>query len=344
MIFIFLVPLILSRRAVPENPPPGSATESQAPISRPVAGSQPEEGVWLDNPGGSWWYEARGLFIEGAIVSAFNTNRDLKGCAFPATYDELLSYGLLPIIFHNRYTGEPIKSTREYSPGDIYYELNTQTGLYRFWRHQGPLDMCYNPDATGGKELPYAASPRDTVTDGKTIKVEMALGPEAVAGDVPAAYFRESYNIPPDDDARVDIYIVYRWVNDIMYRLGEFVDQVPASLDGYIEMLGERNPVAWTNPYTGEPMKAVGWYDVPLFFLWDPVSEVIPDIDSSAGPPPEGVAGNYSYMVAPSPVVEGEMRSYAKFYFKQPDGSIAAYLAIGVGPKEHQKGAISLDQ
>jgi len=295
------------------------------------------------NPSGSRWYQARGDFIEYAIVSAVFTNRDLLGRRFPVNYDELLSSGLLPIVFENRYTAEPIKSTPEYSPGDIYYEADPASGLFRLYRHQGELDLDFDPEATEGKDLPWTGSPTDTVTDGKSIKTEIVLGPEAMAGSVPPSRFRIDFDIPTEDEARVRVLIVYRWVNDFMGRMGEFVDQVPLTLDDYIDFVGQPNPVAWTNPYSGEPMKQVDWYDVPLYFCWERAGKPVTGLSLGESEPPEDIAGDYAFTVAPSPVVEGEMRAYALFYFKQPDGTPGAYLAMGIGPQEFLKGTISLD-
>ncbi len=322
---------------------PTQDSDPQLLPARPAASDQGnQEVVMPDNPDGSYWYEMRSGLMEWHISMAVCQSRDLKGCEFPETYEEILSSGLLPMIYHNRYTGEPIKSTPEYSAGDIYYKADRESGMYYFYRYQGPQDQVYDPDATGGKDLPWEGSPRDTVTDGESIKTVADWGPEGMAGSVPAAKFREDWNMPASDDSRVAVFIVYYWVNDVMYRLGEIVDQVPSTLDEYVEMLGERNPVAWTNPYSGEPMHAVGWYDVPLYYGWEPLTDSIKGIDIADPAPPDGVIGNYSYMIAPSPVVEGENRSYAKFYFKEPDGSVAAYLAIGVGPQEFLKGGIDL--
>jgi hypothetical protein len=95
-------------------------------------------------------------------------------------------------------------------------------------------------------------------------------------------------------------------------------------------------------------MRQVEWFSVPLYYgvTNDPVVDPIPDITrdrAAPSPPPEDIAGNYAYKVAFSPVVDTELRAYTQFYFKQPDGSIAAYLAIGVGPQEKHAGALKLD-
>ena len=304
-------------------------------------------GVMPNNPNGLRWYEWQSGYVHWIAGMAMFTNRNLMGCDFPMDYDELLSSGLLPVIFHNRYTGEPIKSTEEYAPGDIFYGVDLSTSTLTFSIHRGPLDEVFDPESTGGEWLPYRGSLRDSVTDGKTVKMEMVLDPTAFNNSVPASEFREYFRFPLDDDARVRISIVYQFINDLMYQLGGFVDQVPGSLDDYIAMVGEKNPVAWINPYTGEPMRQVEWFSVPLYYgvTNDPVYDPMPDItpDPTAPPPPEDIAGNYAYKVGSSPIADTEFRPYAQFYFKQPDGSIAAYLAIGVGPKNKHAGALKLD-
>ncbi|MCX6645026.1 MAG: hypothetical protein NTY09_01505 [bacterium] len=301
-----------------------------------------------ENPNGSWWFEWQSGYVEWIIGMAIYTNRDLMGAEFPANYDELLSSGLMPVIFHNRYTGQPIASTKDYSSGDIYYNVDFSTGLYSYSRYQGPSDQVYDPELTNGEWLPCSGNALDSVTDGKTIKTVAVMDAETLDNPTPASEFREYYNFPADDESRVKVYIVYRFVNDLVYSLGEFVESVPFSLDDYIKMVGEINPVAWANPYNGGQMRQVDWVTVPLCYEFAPIAESIPGI---TGDNTEKVysqefpdlAGNYAFKLADSPVVDTEQRAYIQFYFKQPDGSIGAYLAIGVGPAEFHQGTLTIN-
>jgi len=303
-------------------------------------------GIMPNNASGSRFYEWQSENLQWVLGAAMFTNRDLVGCDFPLEYGGLLSSGLLPVIFHNRYTGEPIKSIEDYTPGDIYYDVDLSTSTIIFCRYQGTQDQVFAPEITEGEWLSYLGSPMDSITDGKTIRTETVLDPTAFNNNVPASDFREYFKFPQNDDARIKVFIVYNFTNDLMYQLGEFVDQVPGSVDDYISMIGEKNLISWTNPYTGEPMEQVEWYNVPLYFGNDPVVDPIPDItpdpNGVSSPIPEDIIGNYAYTFGYSPVVENELRAYAQFYFRQPDGSIAAYIAIGVGPQEHREGALKL--
>jgi len=303
----------------------------------------PTNTVMPNNPNGLWEYELKSGMLDFGVNRAIFTNRDLIGANFPASYEEMIEKGLIPIIFHNRYTGQPIKSIFEYSPGDIFYEADFEAGVYRFYRHQGEFDQNFDPEATDGRDLPWGGNPLTAQTDGKTIKVSDVLGLEPMNQPLPPDYFRESFGIPVDDEARARIFILYKWFEHEMYQVGDIISSVPTSLDGYIELVGERNPVAFTNPYTGAPMQEVEWYSVRMYNHWQPISEPIDELDGLGETCPPEAAGNYAFITAPSPVAPGENRAYALFYFREPDGSVSGYVSIGVGPVEKDMGALHLD-
>lgn len=292
------------------------------------------------NPDGDRWYEVQMNYIEWSFVSATNTYRDLVGCPYPENYQEILEYGLVPINQNNRYTGNPMVSTDEYSPGDIFYEADPLTGMFYLYTYLGDKDETYDPSFTNGQFLPWSGP--DTVSDGKTVKTEKFIGTEIINGDALTADIREYFYFPLNDDARVRMYIISDSMNRVMYWLSQMFDFVPDSIDEYVGMLGTKNDVAWTNPYTGQPMKEVEWVDVPLYYGWEPVQEPISGLNNNTGISPaqnSELAGNYSYKLENSPVIDGVMRSYAQFYFKLLDGSIAAYVAIGMCYEEwHDSG------
>jgi hypothetical protein len=180
------------------------------------------------------------------------------------------------------------------------------------------------------------------MTDGRTLYWDEQMDFDWYAANDPGPVRGlDRFGIPADDEARTRVYLVYRAMNEIMCHAGDILASVPSSLDDYVALLGRRNPVTWTNPYTNEPMHEVPWAEVPCYYGANPADDPLPDInappqDEAASSEP---AGNFSYALGLSPVVEGENRGYAQFYFYLPDGSLAAYLAVGKGPQEYAQGS-----
>jgi len=303
------------------------------PIRSTSDNGQNGDGVFPRNDSGDPSMQWQSMFVYTFLTSAWNENLELKGGSFPQTYDDLISTGLMPIILKNRYTGEAIKSVPDYSPGDFYFSADPATGLLVYAVYYGNQDQIYDPDLTDGKFDVFAGNPRHATTDGKTVRTEIDFSPEAMN----PSYGREWRNIPVGDDARTAIYVVYQSIRPLMYQACDVLEYLPSSLDDYIALVGEKNPAAWTNPYTGGPMTEVGWYDVRNYYNWDPLQE--PLLPENGEDIPDSIAGNYSFSIQPSPKIDGEYRAYAKFYFREPDGSISAYLAFGLGPEESRNTA-----
>ncbi len=301
-----------------------------------------EEGTHLNNPNFTEEMMFKASMTEGILLFCVADGIGMfNGGAGSFTYETLISEGLLPIVFANRYTGEDVVNSREYSKGDIFIENDADTGWFRFYQHMGELDAAYEPGAVPpGERVPWAGDPVSYTTDGKTLFLEGQRDAKQMGHGDPGPY-RERFGIPPDDEARARIYLVYRTANEIMYHAGNIIDSVPVSLDGYISLLGRRNDNAWVNPYTGGPMEAVEWTAVPCYYQTEPRQDPMYELYASGETDltDAELAGNYSYTLGPSPFIEGEDRAYAQFYFYLPDGSIAAYLAIGQGPLERIQGS-----
>ena len=328
--------LILAGCAKMSSQPTPASDSDIAAVREITEGGEVEdqEAVFPRNEYGNPVMQWKSSVIEMHLTQAFNTNKDLKGGPFPSSYEELISTGLLPIMFHNRYTGQPVVNTAEYSRGDIYYSVDAISDTLVYSIHFGDQDQTFDPDLTNGQYKPCECDPRYATTDGKTIRWEMRLPSDLLADSPASSDTRESFNIPAGDDSRASIFIVYQSISKFMYKACENLDALPGSLDDYIALIGEKNPSAWINPYTGLSMTEVGWYDVPLYYDWDRLAEPITTLKEDGQNIPEGIAGNYSFNIGDSPLMEGETRAYVKFYFKEPDGSISAYLAIGLGPNE----------
>jgi hypothetical protein len=295
--------------------------------------------VWPENDLGSVEFYLKTVIIESAIMNAIGTNHMLLGSQFPESYDEMLTNGLIPVIFENRYTGNPIINTEQYSEGDIYYDIDPANSTLHFQIHMGNQDLVFDPDLTNGEDKPWGGDPMFALTDGRSIKFKYETTPEMLDGSMFTAENRIRFGIPENDDARARIYILSKFIDDVMFRLGEVTHDVPFSINYYIEFLGDKNPSSWINPYTGNPIKEVGWFDVPLYYKWEPLTEPVPNLSNGDQLLPNDLAGNYAYKLDSSPIVDGELRSYALFYFKEPDGSISGYLCIGVGYDEFHVGS-----
>jgi hypothetical protein len=300
-----------------------------------------EDGIWPTNTLGDNMYEFLSTLPETLVGFAINMYSDLTEGDIPTSYQDCLDKKLITIICNNRYTGNPIISTEEYSAGDFYYNYDFQSGVCTFKRYQGPNDINYDPDISDGNFMPWGGDPDHISTDGKTFReVNQGFRREEMVDNF--SKWREYFGFPSNDEARVRIFIVYDTVNYLMYQLSQFTDQPPSSLDQYIQMAGAKNPDAWINPYNGQPMREVGWFDVPLYYDWQPVSDPISDLDKGQPANSSEIAGNYAFNLSPSPAVDGADRAYVKFYFRLPDGSIAAYLAIGVSKAEFVRGSLNL--
>jgi hypothetical protein len=296
-----------------------------------------EEGVQLDNPGYSEEMFFKASLIEGLILFAVNDGRSLLGCDTLKGYDTLINEGSLPIIFANRYTGEDMISTADYSPGDIFLDYNETDSTFRFFIHNGDRDAAYEPGAVAdGTKLPWAGDPGMYMTDGRSLFWEENLDPNYFTVDDPSG-FRERFLIPATDTARTKVFIVYYTLNKIMSQAGNFMtNSVPDSIDGYIAMAGRKNPVAWVNPYDGGEMVEVPWVKVSTYSETGPSGEEPWGLEgiSSADVDVSNLPGNYSFITAPSPTESGENWAYAQFYFLEPDGSVSAYVAVGLGPTD----------
>ena len=258
----------------------------------------------IQNAGVRNWF----LLVEGSL---------------PDTYESLLENGALTIIPANRYTGEDILSTKEYSPGDIYYHSATgEEPFHNYWVYFGEQDFNYEPSISeSGERFRIDGRALEYSTDGKTGYTDAIL-PAEFRSYVPesTSSSREVYNVPADDEARVRMLLLSYTMHDIMRSVAQWIEgNLPVTVDGFIELVGRKNPVAWTNPYTGDPMYSVSWIDVPQFQgNWD-FNE--PNTDFGTTDSTSGLVGNYSFAMGPD-------RYYAQFYFEMPDGSIGAYIAF----------------
>ena len=264
----------------------------------------------------------------------------LLGRGIAWDYEFLIDTGALPIILANRYTGEDLINTPEYNPGDIYWHVDREDGSFFLYEYLGELDKKFQPDAVPyGERWIVDGTDDRTETDGKTLYTvfEGPYEPDFISemDFVDPGGFREKFRMPAGDVERTRMFLLHKTMRVCMLNAGRILTSVPENIDGYISLMGRMNPVAWTNPYTNQPMKEVPWVNTPAYNMTLKCGE-----DSQcnsvvgAGAIPESeLIGNYSYAIIPSDIAD-EMEACLQFYFKMPDGSVASYFSIGPGPLE----------
>jgi hypothetical protein len=292
---------------------------------------QIDDGIILSNPQGenemALKLAALSSILDIAMVQSWGI---VVGSQQPSDiYPTLIETGALGIIFSNRYTGQDMIITNEYSPGDIFLKMPTEDDpIYHFWKYMGERDNFYDPSAVGdGLKIPIKGLPEEK-TDGKTIYIDVPVD----VADMPLFDLnqsREFCGIPVDDSARARIYSVYRCMAELLMQAAGTLESTPVTLDGYIEILGRKNPVAWTNPYTGDAMMEVEWVQVPTFYYEtaspDPLREQNVTLDDPQLSDSE-LAGNYSFFITPPNPDSGKKEVFVQFYFYMPDHSVAAYI------------------
>ncbi len=289
----------------------------------------PDESVTLHNPN----YEVAicqkaGLFEE-LLMYAENEGRLLLGGGLPLTYDALLNEGSLIVIPANRYTGSDMANIKNYSLGDFWYDFDANENVRCFFMHNGDKDIAYDPDAVEAGKTKYYAGQSDVKTDGKTIMQETYMEAQWFAETDPSTY-RQS--LPVDDEACARMYLLYHGVNKIMLSAGWTLDSPFQTLDEYISFIGRKNPVAWTNPYTGDPTAQREWY-LPSLVV-NVLGPAEPSQSDATGYPENGpvdvstLPGNYAYTVVDTP--SGAKQAHVLFFFKTPDGGVGAFRAVGL--------------
>jgi len=295
-------------------------TETKQAKARDAAQTPPEKN----------YIQFRQYYIESAINMGTQAWTLLEGLQMPGDYNALVESGALPIIYLNPYTGEDMDESREYSPGDIWFHFPTpEEPNYRLWIHLGEMDINYDSQlAESGEVVPMEFGP-EFRTDGHTIFIEYELSPEEITsmedvGDIGAG--REAWNFPADDTARLRIYTVFCSVQDLLTTLHADVPSNPESIDEVVALVGRKNPVSWTNPYTGEPMRNVPWVTLP--FYSDNISVPEESPSPQDGIDAEALVGNYSFVSGQHPIYGGQARFpvVIQYYFYLPSGEVASYL------------------
>ncbi len=331
VLLIFLIFIVSCGSNAPKSP-----DRNQEVDENPVAEPSKDQSEDSEEDTSELEYGNKVGMMEQVIMHASNHPWSMLQGGFitSTTYESLIESGALAIIFSNSYTGEDIISTREYSPGDIYLGFPTlEDPVYRYWLHLGENDMYYNPDISEpGEREPLEFNPEYS-TDGRIFYREYVLDAEAIEyikQEVTPAAGRREQGIPADDIARARVFNIYWTMEDIIRSIGYDMPDPPETLDGYIALLGRKNPISWINLYTNEPMIEVPWVNVPFYVRGNNIPDESPWPQDKIDKEP--LAGNYSFVLGNSPYYpneQGERTACAQFYFYLPSGDIAAYQIMG---------------
>ena len=229
--------------------------------------------------------------------------------------------GCVPIIPQNPYTGNDVKTSLEYSPGDFLVAANEKAFIYI--QHYGPLEPeCVSPLEVDYTRLFYTSDYyfNNELTDGRTFYV----------------FLRDTGN--PNDDIfwklpikrQSDLSSIeltkLNWLGDqvqiIMTTYSDFYNDFPDTLDDLINYFGRKNPAAWINPYTNKPMEQLPKF-AALKSLQDSLSDYLdyPDSPSDIYKPEyiNKYAGNYSFVTIKG---EDSATSYFVLYIKDKKGKL----------------------
>jgi len=277
-----------------------------------------------DNPNFDLNIELRETVIQAMLGENFY-NRLLYSDSMIFNYESLLNDGLLAIIPRNPYTGVDVKSSLNYSPGDVLLAVNDQGGL--MIQHLGNKEGDYDSNATEYTQLRYqkGSTEDELLTDGRTLYTFHKFEDDEL-DDLYAnlANSRKSYFKGQYSPEYVKIWWLQRQIQEMFTRYAQNHKDVLSTLDDYLNYYGRRNPAAWVNPYNNLPMKQVGWVDVAYGSppVPDSYFETVDDVAS--------YAGNYSF--AKISDSKGDKVVFALYYLDSNGNLIA--LSCTASPKK----------
>lgn len=246
---------------------------------------------------------------------------DNDGLSMPATVDlnYLINKGYLVIIPKNPYTGEDVKQSEEYSPGDVYFKFNFFEGG-EFKIHYGKGAHRYQPEKYVKGEvketwIPFNPKSEEQLLfssyDGRTV-THFIPGFNMVKDEIddqpPPDTFTDRTKL---EDAKQRMYFIKRQMGDIFRNASSIAEQPGDTLTDTISIFGRINPAAWINPYTGMPMKEV---QCSVRYIYG--------INKVKDPDKEEYAGNYSYVKS---LAGGGIRGVLELYYINDDGRLGTY-------------------
>ncbi len=248
------------------------------------------------------------------------------GTTAPVTGPTMIDDGIFIIEPVNPFTGKKMTFSKEYSPGEVYiYMGDMNPGEPGQILHYDPSEPKYDEQlvSSGNWIIPEEQLTRQKF-NGRTEKIEAF---EEVHYDPPPyAEIRATFGYAELPDAAVRVLMVEDQVDYLMDCYSPCHDEIPPSLDSYINWLGSRNPKVWINPYTGQEMTKV-----PLVETETPETHKTNPYYVPALPKPSEIGdypGNYAYEVYTGH--NGDLYSIARFYYLDADGLLQSKECLGV--------------
>ncbi len=258
------------------------------------------------------------------------TNVHYTSDSLDFNYDSIIRDGLLAVIPRNPYSGEDMKTSCEYSPGDMLLARDKRGFVFLY--HAGEKESQYDPSRSNFNRIMY--KPKLTgieeCTDGRTqiryFRFQKGKSQPVLIKDIdqPKAEF-------------ISTFFTLMWLNDqvrdMMKAYSKINDDVPDNIDGYLNYFGRKNPAAWINPYTQKEMKKVDFPETSFIFpsgeieyFKESVSRTVIEVDDK-----NKYAGNYSF-----DVFEGSNGPIAVFtlYSLDQNGEIRASYSKAIS-KSH---------
>ena len=288
------------------------------------------------------WDEEAGtkLTLNHFIVSQSFTSSGLVSDNLLRNINSQIENGYYAIIPRNPYTGEDIKTSLEYSPGDCLFAMNGKSIVYI--QHLGLMDSDCYLDLEGYDNLYVCVQPHGDnesyVTDGRTeymyYKYREGMY-EQYIDELKKQGKRKYGSKYPYENTQ--LHWLKRQMFEILSRYSQDYEDVLPTLEDYLNYFGRKNPSAWINPYTGKPMEQREQFavckDIP-----NEVTDLLdrPVLYFKVSEPPyvNYYAGNYSFAV-----VEGKNGPKAVFviYFLNRENKLEAMTCFADPNSNHNR-------
>lgn len=256
------------------------------------------------------------LLVTHFMLDENRYNRLLYADSYKFDLDSLVSDGLMAIIPRNPYTGEDIKSSLDYSPGDCFLAADERGIVFIY--HTGDKEIAYEPNRKDNTILSYQKNEEDPefLSDGRSLIHSHKFMPGDYSDLMDGVDItRQSQFLENNNPEFRKLWWLNRQITEMMTRYSQMNENVPKSLEEVIDYFGRINPPAWINPYKGSPMEKVGFtVDVP----------VPPDLLDEKTNVKSHYAGNYSfatYTDGKDPV------AIFAIYFLKPNGDLGALVS-----------------
>jgi hypothetical protein len=244
------------------------------------------------------------------------------------TSEKLIAAGFLAIKPSNPFTGNPMLFSEEYIPGEIYFAprplAEGDTGFIRHFDQAEPeydTTLVQKGEWLQKKDLPeekgWFLADEYEYFNGQSLK-RVLPGPGSLPPDYLTVRKNWGYEDYPDEQLRVMSIAVQ--MSSVVGSYSIHHEEAPEYFNEYINWLGQENPAAWVNPYSGEVMK-----QVPIVAC----ATYPDDPNAPLGEMPKDVSpfiGNYAYKLYDN----GQYTvSLARFYYLDKDGLFKSEDIVG---------------